>query len=487
MRRFPLIALLAMLALIPVISSRGSFGFAQTTGQAPQGDEFNNNSFTAPFVVRCGVAANTCSPTSPDPQGASTWSLNQQHLGFLRIMTQFGTLLGTNNNAHNFVVQPISQSADNYSINTSVSFPGVTGNVAALGQSAGLIVYQDDNNFIWLARTLNPAGYSQIDFGQENAGIDTVHTFVEGTSLTTPIYLRITKVGSQYQGYYSYDNSAYFQINSGTTGTLTPTPTSTATPTPTFTPTPTSTPTGTPTIVPTDTPTSTATPTITPTATATSGPVSFTASYGSPQVGVFAWGGTNPAVVSSNLPADFDWFRVNNSQLPAASATPTNTATATATGTLAATNTPTATTIPTATATGTAAPTATPTNTPIPPTATNTPNPTPTPKRPTSKPVTTYSYISIWYHVIKVGTQETIQVQARKPNVHGLWVHVYFPSGLHYDYYVNTDTKGFWQTSFKIPPASQSLSKYSNQAVVTFQLWKGKATNKQFDTFTILK
>jgi hypothetical protein len=84
-----------------------------------------------------------------------------------------------------------------------------------------------------------------------------------------------------------------------------------------------------------------------------------------------------------------------------------------------------------------------------------------------------------------MGTMETIQAQASPRVQQGIWVHVIFASGYHLDYYQNTDNSGFWRTSFRIP--GNSTSRYSSQAIVTFQLWHGKATAKSFETFTVIR
>lgn len=473
MRRILLAVLLGAIAVLPMLGSHGApFGYAQTATLPPQSDEFNYNNFQAPFVVRCGVFAQGC----PDAQGPNTWSLNGQRPGFLRIMTQFGSLVGTqansSNNARDFVVQPTNPNSD-YTITTAMTFPGfISGNVTTLGQTAGLLIYQDDDNFIYLGRTFNPSGQPQIQFLQESGGVDLSNTVNETGLIQPTVYLQIRKTGTLYTAFYSYDNNTFNPVGPGLA------PTATATPT--------------------------ATGTTLPSATATATPVGYTASYPSPQTGVFAWGGTNAGVVSAQIPADFDWFRSSqcvppngncgaNSQTPAPTPTATATGTATATPTATATGTPlptsTATATPTATATGTALPTATATT--VPPTATstplptNTPIPTPTPRPVKKKPATSFSYVSVWYHIIHQGDTEHIQVQAKKHNQHGIWAIVYFAGGQHIAYYTNTDNNGFWQADFKIP--SGVITRFSGQAVVTFQLWKGKATTKNWETFNVVR
>jgi hypothetical protein len=179
-----------------------------------------------------------------------------------------------------------------------------------------------------------------------------------------------------------------------------------------------------------------------------------------------------------------------NPNAPTATPTITLTPTATATGTAVpatSTPTPTSTNTPqpaaTATATSTAVPatataTATATSTPVPPTV------TPTPK-PAKKYRAAFSYLSVWYHFIRVGTQETIVVQAKKHIQHGIWLTVRFPSGRYFAYYTNTDTHGFWSTRFTVP--KNGLSRFTSEAVVTAQLWYKNTTSKSYSTFFLVK
>jgi hypothetical protein len=388
--------------------------------------------------------------------------LNHDSPGNLRIWTQYGTELGNANNARNMVLQPVGSQAD-YIITTSMTFPAIAvANSQQLGQTAGIIVYQDDDNFIYLGRYIPPtAGAApQLQFVQETSGTESVVTYVEanvGPLSSKTIYLQIQKSGTTYSAFFSYDNVHYFPFPQTTAATVTPTNTATGTITP-----------------------------VTPTATSTPVAAAVTASYGKPQVGVFAWGGSNTSVSSNALPADFDWFRVGNTQVPAATALPTSTGTAvtlTATASPTATNTSVVTSSPTATSTSTSTPTSTPTptNTPIP---TPTPKPPPTPKPRRSAPVVAFKWTSIWYHVVHKGTFEHIEAKATRNGTKGIWVHIIFATGLHLDYYQKTDGNGHWVKEFNIP--ADTISAYSNQAIVTFQLWKGKTTAKTFSTFTVI-
>jgi hypothetical protein len=204
---------------------------------------------------------------------------------------------------------------------------------------------------------------------------------------------------------------------------------------------------------------------------------------------VFAWGGPDANASANVIPADFDWFRLgSNSQTPVVTNTATGTpATATSTATATATSTANV-TPPPPPATNT--PTATATSTPV-PTATSTPVPTlpaPTPK-PTKKPKPTFgfAYVSVWYHYIKIGTQEHLQAQARIHSKQGIWVTISFASGKKIHFWTVTNNNGFWQTNVTIP--YHTIAKpgpHSHVAWVTFQLWKGSLTTKSYKPFSVI-
>jgi hypothetical protein len=125
-------------------------------------------------------------------------------------------------------------------------------------------------------------------------------------------------------------------------------------------------------------------------------------------------------------------------------------------------------------ATATTAPT--PTSTPIPPT------PTPTPIK--KKYVLSFKSVSVWYHAVRRGTFEHLEVQANHHSKLGIWVHVIFPTGVHYDYYENTNGSGHWSKSFTVP--KNALNSNSNRAIVALQLWHAKTTVKDFEFFTVI-
>jgi hypothetical protein len=104
--------------------------------------------------------------------------------------------------------------------------------------------------------------------------------------------------------------------------------------------------------------------------------------------------------------------------------------------------------------------------------------------RAAASPVASFAYVSIWYAHIYIGDTQHIQLQARDHVKHGIWVIVHFSSSLVYAYYESTDANGFWSKEFTVP--TDSLGAHSAEATVTFQLWYGNTTAKDFLPFTPL-
>ncbi|GAC1465148.1 MAG: hypothetical protein PVSMB7_09130 [Chloroflexota bacterium] len=95
-----------------------------------------------------------------------------------------------------------------------------------------------------------------------------------------------------------------------------------------------------------------------------------------------------------------------------------------------------------------------------------------------------FTFISIWYHPIRVGTTEHLVIRAKPKKQIGIWVKVYFPNHTTYAVYENTDASGQWSKAFTIP--RNALSSGGGQTIVTFQLWSGKNTVKEFRQFYIV-
>jgi len=133
-------------------------------------------------------------------EDASHWSLTNRP-GYLRITTQAGDLWGSSNNDRNILVR--SALSPDFEITTKLDFEP-----SANHHSAGLIVYQDDDNFVRLGRVF--ADGQKIEFIWEVNGTPT--SALVNNSLTT-IYLKLKKAGSTFTGYYSTDGNTWIQIH----------------------------------------------------------------------------------------------------------------------------------------------------------------------------------------------------------------------------------------------------------------------------------
>jgi len=217
------------------------------------------------------------------------WSLGS---GFLQIGTTGGELAGTSNDVRNILVRDAP--AGDFTVEARLQFSPQQNY-----QQAGLLIYQDDDDYVKLIRVFNDGQLVEFstDFGQNYAG----HSVGFSGSA---VYLRLRRTGTTYFGSYStdgvnwteftsYDNvivanariglmatnslqgvgsiSADFdrvciRYTGGPTATPDPSPTATRTPTPTrtATPLPTATASATPTRTTPPTRTATPLPTFTP-------------------------------------------------------------------------------------------------------------------------------------------------------------------------------------------------------------------------------
>lgn len=77
-------------------------------------------------------------------------------------------------------------------------------------------MYQNNDNYVKVARVYNNG--NQFQFGKEVAGAYTEQNVTDSITGTT-VYLKITKSGNNYSGYYSADGTTYTQA--GTTQSVT--------------------------------------------------------------------------------------------------------------------------------------------------------------------------------------------------------------------------------------------------------------------------
>jgi glucosylceramidase len=137
------------------------------------------------------------------------WSLTAAS-GFMRITTQYGDMWNTNTSGKNILLQ---NATGDWSIVTKVTF---SVKPSQNYQQAGLIVYMNNDNYVKMSRVYNNGNMFQ--FGKEVAGVYSEVNVTDGISGTTA-YLKITKSGNNYSGYYSSDGVTYTQA--GTTQSVT--------------------------------------------------------------------------------------------------------------------------------------------------------------------------------------------------------------------------------------------------------------------------
>ncbi len=132
-------------------------------------------------------------------QDSQHWSLTARP-GYLQIRTQGGELGGSYNDAHNILLRDAP--AGDFTWQTTVDFSPQNNY-----QQAGLLVYQDDDNYIKLVRVYGDA--QKAEFANEQNQAYTGQTaFFSGV----PSFLRIRRVGNEYIGGYSADGQTWTEF-----------------------------------------------------------------------------------------------------------------------------------------------------------------------------------------------------------------------------------------------------------------------------------
>lgn len=163
------------------------------------------------FLILCSAAETVAlcdyfDSATLDPQWSwvredpTHWSLTDNP-GYLSIRMQHGGPYGTCNNNRNTLLQ--TAPTDNFEVVTCVTF-----NPTLNYQQAGLIVYQDTDNYVRLTRLHYEKG-GGVQFFKE-VGASTTAKAV-GCDLTTT-YLKIRKQDSTYTGYWSKDGVNWNQV-----------------------------------------------------------------------------------------------------------------------------------------------------------------------------------------------------------------------------------------------------------------------------------
>jgi hypothetical protein len=78
-----------------------------------------------------------------------------------------------------------------------------------------------------------------------------------------------------------------------------------------------------------------------------------------------------------------------------------------------------------------------------------------------------------------------VELQASVRESYAIWVHAIFATGLHIDFYEHTNNHGSWAKNFIVPV--DTVSHYSSQAVVTFEIIHGKRYAKSFVVFDVIR
>ncbi|WP_051961643.1 DUF1349 domain-containing protein [Methylobacter sp. BBA5.1] len=124
------------------------------------------------------------------------------HPGILRIPADVGDLWSNLNNSRNTLFRDLPP--DWTSITLNLSF-APTDNY----QQAGLLLYQDDDNYIQVTRIYN--GGNHFEFVYESDGVGVVDS-AAGTSATSNLYLRLSRGNDSFIGEYSIGGSAWTEL-----------------------------------------------------------------------------------------------------------------------------------------------------------------------------------------------------------------------------------------------------------------------------------
>lgn len=191
-----------LLAAVILIFSAPQPALTATSAQISWTDEFNSSTLDSRWEWM--------------RESVDHWSLTENP-GYMRITTQPGNIQTSNN----LLVQPAP--AGNFEISTHVYFTP-----SENFQMAGLIIYEDSDNYIQFGRAY--CGF--IESGCVENGIYFDHiergeyinsNFALTTTLTGEAYLKIKRLGDQYTGYVSENGSDWIEAGTHTAvGELTP-------------------------------------------------------------------------------------------------------------------------------------------------------------------------------------------------------------------------------------------------------------------------
>lgn len=190
--------------VVVMIGAVVAFGMLQQTASANSktaeatnwGDEFNGTTLMSSWSwVR---------------EDSANWSLTAKP-GYLHIVTQPGSLLTSANNNKNVLLRHAPPG--NYAISTQVQF-----RPTAEYQSAGLLVYQDDDNYLWVGREYDSEIGNAIYFVQEQAGAVIGKNYAVVVPEEGKAFLKIERTNKRYVGFYSADGTHWLKLGKHVVG-----------------------------------------------------------------------------------------------------------------------------------------------------------------------------------------------------------------------------------------------------------------------------
>lgn len=199
-----------MMPIVPVTTSKVRFYICNTTSGNPSVSEFEVYN----------VSRNTEEFSSSTLDGAwswirqdsANWSLTARP-GYMRINTQGQDLWGASNNTENILLCNAPSSTD-WTAKTKLEF-----NPTDNYQNAGLIVYQNDDNYVKISYGYDSglSGGKCVDYCKEIGGSPANGKVAVNSS---PIYLRIKKTGTSYSLDYSTTDESWITIQTYTNVSL---------------------------------------------------------------------------------------------------------------------------------------------------------------------------------------------------------------------------------------------------------------------------
>jgi beta-xylosidase len=128
------------------------------------------------------------------------WSLTDNR-GRMRIITQQGDIWEDSNNLRNLLLQRAPDG--DVTVSTRLTL-----NPYTHAQQAGLVVYQDDHNYVRLTRGYILTG-DYVQFALERSGATTEQRVPVAD---TTVYLAVSRTGSSYRGLYSVDGTNWLPV-----------------------------------------------------------------------------------------------------------------------------------------------------------------------------------------------------------------------------------------------------------------------------------